>query len=542
LIRGSTTGALASAAVLCAAVVAAPDAQPHAAAPSPGRPSGIVSDASGRALAGAFVSARDSAAGVTMTVVTDVSGRYGFPRPLPAGATHLVAHRAGYDRAVQPAAAGARTGDFVLSPAADTFAQLPSASLLALLPEGEAKRRFALDCTGCHQFDQRVVRPGGKARSREDWVARVTQMLSFAGHTSSFPIIAPGRDPDSTARWLVRYLGGPGGAHPRVALPARPAAAAAAVYTEYDIPEPRDLPHDLMLAPDGRVVITGMMTHAMYTLDPATGRFEREAIPTEGANPRALHVDGDGTWWVLLGMPHKIARRDGRSGAWTFHDIGMYGHSVARDSAGGVWFNGHFTRDPALVGRLDAATGAVRTFTIPAAARTPTGGGPIPYELRTAADGSVWGSELHGNRVFRLTPSTGAFRMYGMPSPHSGPRRLDVAADGTVWIPAYAAGTLARLDPATGRVVEYPLPTRDALPYVARVDPRTGMVWVGTGAGDLLARFDPRRERWTEYPLPSRGALVRHMDVDPATGTVWAAYSPAPGAPPKILRLEAGEP
>jgi virginiamycin B lyase len=506
---------------------------------------GTVRDATGRPLAGAFVSAYDTAGPgttITVTVVSDAAGRFRFPGPPRPGPARVVARRPGYEPASRGAAPGGTSVlDFVLAPAADTFAQAPSASLLALLPDGADKRRFALDCTGCHQFDQRVLRPNGAPRSHDAWVARVRQMLSFAGPASSFPIIAPGRDPDSTASWLTRYLGqrSARGAPP-VVLPEAPAGdAARAVFTEYDLPDPRDLPHDLMLTPDGRVVITGMMSGDMYVLDPESGHFEREAIPIPRANPRALHVDPDGTWWVLLGAPHKIARRDGRTGAWSFHDVGMYGHSVARDGAGGVWFNGHFTHDPALVGRLDERTGAVRTYEIPAAAESPTGGGPIPYELRTGDDGSVWGSELHGNRVFRLTPATGAFRLYAMPSAHSGPRRLDVAGDGVVWIPAYAAGTLARLDPATGRVVEYPLPTRDALPYVARVDRRSGMVWVGTGAGDLLARFDPRRERWTEYPLPSRGALVRHLDVDPRTGTVWAAYSPAPGAPPKILRLEA---
>ena len=37
------------------------------------------------------------------------------------------------------------------------------------------------------------------------------------------------------------------------------------------MPVAEDLPHDVAVMADGRVLITGMFTHAMYTLDPATG-------------------------------------------------------------------------------------------------------------------------------------------------------------------------------------------------------------------------------------------------------------------------------
>jgi virginiamycin B lyase len=74
-------------------------------------------------------------------------------------------------------------------------------------------------------------------------------------------------------------------------------------------------------------------------------------------------------------------------------------------------------------------------------------GGPIPYELRVAQDGTVWISELAGNRLVRHDPTTGAFQTFDMPSPHSGPRRVDIDAAGVLWIPEFAAGKLARLDP-----------------------------------------------------------------------------------------------
>jgi virginiamycin B lyase len=216
----------------------------------------------------------------------------------------------------------------------------------------------------------------------------------------------------------------------------------------------------------------------------------------------------------------------------------MYPHSLAIAPDGKVWFNGHFTRDPELIGSVDASSGEVVTYPVPshfAMARGP--GGPIPYEIRAAPDGRIWLSELQGNRLVSLDPRTGRFRTYDMPTPHSGPRRFDVDARGVLWIPAYSANMLVRLDPATGKFTEIPLPLKDALPYVARVDPRDGAIWLGTAAADVLLRYRPGARRFDSFELPSRGALVRHLAVDPNSGAVWLAYGASPGIPARIARV-----
>ena len=56
-----------------------------------------------------------------------------------------------------------------------------------------------LDCTGCHQFDERIARPDGTPRTEAGWVEAVTRMLGYAGATTSFPVIAADRDPKRTA-------------------------------------------------------------------------------------------------------------------------------------------------------------------------------------------------------------------------------------------------------------------------------------------------------------------------------------------------------
>ncbi|MGH7527680.1 MAG: virginiamycin B lyase family protein [Gemmatimonadales bacterium] len=406
-----------------------------------------------------------------------------------------------------------------------------SSAWLARLPDGEVKRKFILDCTGCHQFDQKIARPNGKPRTEAEWVEAVTRMLGFAGATTAFPVIAADRDAKTTAAWLARHLG-PG----EVKDAALPAPARAEI-TEFMMPEPKDLPHDVAVESSGSVLITGMFTHRLYRLDPATGKLGEIPIPVPNSNPRALELDAEGRAWSVLGMPNKLAVV-GADSQWKSFDVGMYPHSLAIGTGGKIWFNGHFTRAPELIGSVDAATGAVVTHEVPPHPTMAAGpGGPIPYEIRMGPDGRVWLSELQGNRVVAFTPATKKFEAFTLPTPHSGPRRLDVDGKGIVWIPAYSANSLVRLDPGSTKFTEIPMPIKDAVPYVVRADPRDDALWIGTAAADVLLRYRPATGRFDSYPLPSRGALVRHLAVDPKSGAVWLAYGASPGIPARVARV-----
>jgi streptogramin lyase len=463
------------------------------------------------------------ASGVTIDTRTSATGarRRRWSAAVALGAGCLMPSGAGHAQSAHPAQS------------ADT---LSSAAWLSRLPDGAEKRRFILDCTGCHQFDARIAMPGDTGRGEQGWREAVERMLRYAGATTPFPVISAAREPAPTARWLTAALRA--GNAPVRGEPARPPARGRAQITEFPMPEPRDLAHDVAVDGEGRVIVTGMFTDRMYVLDPARGGAMAEVpIPVERANPRAVELDAAGDWWVVLGAPNKLARYRRASREWSLYDIGMYAHSVAVGADGAAWVNGHFTRAPELVRRVTADS-VVRTHELPphpTLAAQP--GGPVPYEIRTAPDGRVWMSELHGNRIVSLNPATGKSRAYDMPTPHSGPRRFDVDGRGVLWIPAYAANALVRFDPRTERFEEIPLPVRDAAPYVARVDARTGRVWIGTGAADMVLGFDPATRRFTAYPLPSRGAMVRHLAIDRRTGDVWAAYGASPGIPARIARI-----
>ncbi len=406
-----------------------------------------------------------------------------------------------------------------------------SSAWLSRLPDGEVKRKFILDCTGCHQFDEKIARPQGKPRTEAQWVEAVTRMLGYAGATTSFPIIAADRDAKATAAWLAQNLSA--GDVADVALP----RSKTADIKEFMMPVPQDLPHDLAIEPNGDVLVTGMFTHKLYRVKPGDGAVGEIPIPvTANANPRAIDRDSEGRVWVVLGQPMKLAVL--ADSQWRAFDVGMYPHSLALAPDGKVWFNGHFTKDPELIGAVDPASGKVATHPVPPHPElAKVAGGPIPYEIRAAPDGRIWLSELGGNRLVSFTPGTGKFRIFTLPTTHSGPRRFDLDSKGIVWIPAYSANLLVRLDPASGKFTETRLPIPDANPYVVRTDPRDGKLWIGTAAADALLRYDPVTKQFDVYDLPTRGALVRHLAIDPKNGAVWLAYGASPGIPARIARV-----
>jgi streptogramin lyase len=443
--------------------------------------------------------------------------------------------------AVPPASslARARLGD---APAGyDATRQAPvradtgfgSADWLSLLPDGDVKRRFVLDCTGCHVFDGRIARPGGRARTETEWRDAATRMVGSFGATSGFPVISSYRDPVHTATWLTQVLGD------RTPAPRAGPPYARAEVTEFPMPNPQDLPHDVAVDADGMVQITGMFSHVIWTLDPASGQMTSVAIPEERANPRAIEIAPNGDWWLVLGARHMIARYEPSKLKWSTYPVGFYAHSVALAPDGSAWGNGHFTKSPELLRRVDAATGQTTEVQVPPHPTLGTdAGGPIPYEIRAGADGRIWMTELQGNRLVVHDPARNTTEAYDLPVSFAGPRRHDLDRAGTVWVPAYSANTLFRFDPRTRRWQAHELPVRDAVPYVARVHPRTGRVWVGTAAADAVFEFDPTRRAWNTYALPSRGAMVRHMAFDPRNGDVWLAYGASPGIAARVARVK----
>jgi hypothetical protein len=297
-------------------VVPSSACESRAAATQTPRPGRVVGP-DGAAAPAVFVTARRDGAPMAVSTLTDASGAYDLG-PLAIGSWTVRAHAPGVASAESKLDGGPSymAPELKLAPEPASLDDVPASAFLGLLPDGMAKREFLLDCTGCHVFDQRVALPNGTPRSHDGWVDAANRMLGFAGPASSFPVISIDHTPATTATLLSSAITPASVSTLRPAAIPVPDPSNAATIAEYDIPEPGDLPHDLALTSDGRVVITGMFTARMYVLDPATGAFETVPIPVANANPRAVEIDSAGDWWVVLGGPQRVARYDVSEGTW----------------------------------------------------------------------------------------------------------------------------------------------------------------------------------------------------------------------------------
>ncbi len=503
---------------------------------------GSVVDEEGSPVSGAFVTVVPEGADLSLTVVSDAQGRYALPLTR-SGSYRLTAKpsagaSAGAESVVQFAGIGTVEQDVTVGEPDAVWDRAPARAILSRLPAGEDKRRFILDCTGCHQFDQLVVGVAAEERlkNRDEWLAWATQMIN--GNL----FMSPSRTADATVDWLTRHLGPTPAstARPELAWPATPVTpeSARAVVTEYPLLVPQDLPHDVKVDVDGKVLVTGQLTGVMYLLDPETGETTFERLPIEQANPRAIDIDSEGNWFVALGAPESIARKDRASGEWDIRFVDVHPHSIQLDAMGAIWYNGHFSKSPELIGRLHFEDEEPQPIIVPDEPM-PDGGITMQYGLRVAPDGTVWTTQLMGGKLIRHDPPTGEFELYPLPTPRSGPRRPDIGADGRVWIPEYANNKLAVFDPTSERFTEWELPLPDMLPYVVRVDRARDRVWIGTSAGDAIVRFDPSTETYEVFPLPMKGVVVRHLDVDERTGDVWGSYGAFPSRDRnRVFRLQ----
>ncbi|HEX4552952.1 MAG TPA: carboxypeptidase-like regulatory domain-containing protein, partial [Xanthobacteraceae bacterium] len=123
--------------------------------------SGRVTSAEEGAMEGVLVSAQASGSPITVTVVTDQRGHYGFPAARLAPGSYALRIRAtGYELdgagAAEVAAGRAATADLRLRKAHDLAAQLTSTEWLISMPGTAEQKRPLIECMSCHTVERIV--------------------------------------------------------------------------------------------------------------------------------------------------------------------------------------------------------------------------------------------------------------------------------------------------------------------------------------------------------------------------------------------------
>jgi streptogramin lyase len=495
----------------------------------------------GTARAGVVVTAQHGVSGIETSVFSDAAGNYTF-ETLAGGSYTIVAKASGWigSREKRELSSDSRKMvDFRLSGDPLFAMTLPSATWLDLLPDGDMRREFILNCASCHEISGARIMRDGKPRSVEDWAEAIALMRAI----DAYGLTPQDFDDAKYATWLGTHLDSKAIAK----LEPGPLASGAALdarFTEYPVPLSPSLPHDLVLGPHGRVWITAFYNNVVWALSPNTGEIQTFNV-NENADVmgqvRALNFDRSGQLWILLGGTESLVRLNPADGAIETFAVGMYPHSIEIDSAGKLWFNDYISSSE-KIGSIDPKSRELNLFQMPSANLTSLQGLPLLYGLQIDAEDVLWGTMLAANKLFRFDTNTGAAVLFDMPMLNSGPRRLGIAPDGSLWIPEFNTGTVAHFDPETSLFTRHELGLATLGPYDVAVDPVSGHVWAAASLGSAMIRINPATGARDDYPLPTEPAYPRHMAIDPVTGDLWTTYSSMPDATPKIVRIELRDP
>ena len=507
---------------------------------------GRVEAQDGTPLAGAMLTAYDDSRLESITVFAQEDGRYEFP-PLRPGNYRLRARRIGSEDGwgdpVTLIKRRKKRHDFTLAPAADTNAQLPASLWFPLLldkwPSQTSRGDFTLSCGNCHQIGDWRFR---RSETTAEWNAVIGRMLPRLP-----PFFQETRDNIHDA--LIDTYGEGAPPTPLLELPPPPSGEVlGAVIYEYGLGDESSRPscHDLELGLDNIVY-----SDDMAWIDPRTG--ERGRFPLEGG-AHSVERDSDGNMWITQASRDTLAFMNVTTGEFRYFPLPLIGeeqgswpHTLRFDGQGRIWFS--TTRSTHLT-LFDPATEQFTYYPLPGSDPAEVGLSiPTTYGCDTAPDGTVWYSQLHGQRIGRFTPGLDTIKDWR--PPFYGPRRLHVDAEGIVWVPGYGSGVLGRFDPAIERWKVYPLPTGrpgpegfgySETPYALNANRNNAEVWVTGTNSDTLIRFEPASQQFTAFPLPSPVSYTREVEFD-SDNNVWtctSSASPEAGVPGrgKFVKIE----
>jgi hypothetical protein len=174
----------------------------------------VTSDQEG-AMEGVLVSAKKAGSNITITVVTDKSGRFSFPASkIGPGHYELRIRAAGYElgngNTVEVAGEDTTSRDIKLRRVEDMSAQLSNGEWMGSMPGADKQKGVLLNCVGCHTLE-RVARSTARRRRFHEERAAAHAGLRQPEHPAA-PAASPRRTADGGARRFTRaYLSGDGG-------------------------------------------------------------------------------------------------------------------------------------------------------------------------------------------------------------------------------------------------------------------------------------------------------------------------------------------
>jgi streptogramin lyase len=551
-LRYYTLAAIAAAVAVSAAAHAAGGAR--AAVAGQMALTGVVSSTDEGPMEGVLVSARQDGSTITTTVVSDKTGRYGFPSTKLAPGHYAIRIRAtGYEldgpKAVDVGAGEAATADLKLRKTANIVPQLTDAEWLASIPGTESQKKQLLGCTNCHTLE-RTLR---STHDADAWMVVLERMASYANQ--SYPLHPQKRvaAPDPVRRFgagtrdFAEYLAtinlrsAPTWAYAFTTLPRPSGRSTRMIVTEYELPRKTIEPHDVIIDPAGIAWFSNFGEQFLGRLDPSSGTITEYPVPLIRPNfPTGmldLETDQEGNLWLAMMYQGGIARFDKKTGTLKIWKVppeltnddtqqSMVG-AQHWEVDGKVWLN-----DVGIPGvyRMDMKSGKFERW----APYKDIQGPHSVYGIYADSKNNLFFLDFGGENVGRIDAKTGKITLYPTPTPRSRPRRGRMDAQDRLWFGEFYGDRIGMFDTKSEKFQEWPVPTPYTAPYDVVLD-RNGEVWCSGMEADRVIRMDPRTATFTEYLLPAQ-TNVRRIFVDNSTTpvTFWVGNNESAS----IVKLE----
>lgn len=180
------------------------------------------------------------------------------------------------------------------------------------------------------------------------------------------------------------------------------------------------------------IFFTDFNNNNIWRFNAMSGTFTQFPIPTLGADPFDVAVDGNGIIWFTEFQANRIGRLNPATGVITETVVTGDPRQITIATDGTVWFTERFAN---AVGHLDPVTSQVTLF--------PLAAGVGPEGIAAAPDGSVWFAQSAAGNVARITAA--GVISEGRIVKGSEPSGVTVAPDGSPWYAELSANKIAVL-------------------------------------------------------------------------------------------------
>ncbi len=521
---------------------------------------GQVTSAEEGAMEGVLVSAKRTGSTITVTVVSDATGRYAFPDGKLDPGQYAVRIRAiGYDldrpATVELAAQQPANLDLKLRKTEDLAAQMSNGEWLASFPGTDQQKNAMLGCVGCHTVE-RIARSThtadefinitlprmqgyvnqsipahpqlrkGERRMEERGDQRVQVYRSAANFLSGINLSAG-------AQWKYQLK----------TLPRPKGRATRVVITEYDLGRETIEPHDVIVDADGIAWYSSFGEQFLGRLDPKTGAHKEYPVPLHKPEfPTGflgLRQDKAGDLWLGNMYQATIVKFDRKTEQFKFWplpaeqnidaaQVNMVSPQFSHVD-GKVWAqNNGF----AGIHRLDIATGKIETWE--PFKNAPKGEPHNVYDVVPDSKNNVYFTDFRQKHIGRIDAKTGDIKLFALLTPSPALRRGQMDAQDRLWVGEYRGDKIAMFDTKTEKFAEWQLPTKWTNPYDVTLD-KNENAWTGSMLNDRIVRLNTKSGEFVEYLLP-RTTNIRRVHVDNSTTPVTFWVGSNHGA--SVIKLE----